>query len=518
MPNPSNSPDFFSQHPIWTDAICFVAGLLLVFSFSPFYIFPLAIISPAILFYIWVYSKPGRSFWRGLLFGLGLFGGGVSWVFVSVYQFGNMTWPLAVLIVLVFILVLSLFPAMLGWLQARFFAGRIVIRCVLLMPAMWTLGEWVRSWLMSGFPWLNLGYSQTPGPLIHWAAWWGVYGVSYMTALTAALLVWLLIRKQAVVWFTLPVILLLWIVGFLVQDIGWTRAVGVPVDIGLVQGNFSIREKWNPDNRDKMFRRYIALSEKVRRAQVIIWPEAALPYDLSELKPHQLKLLQAESRNYQSEFIIGVVEKETVSGRLNYYNSAFTVGGKPQVYRKRHLVPFGEYIPLRLVFDWLMRSIHIPMSDFSRGLESQEPLSLAGQYFGISICYEDAFGGELIQVLPKATILVNLSEDAWFGRSLAPHQRLQMARVRAIESGRDMIRVGNTGITARINHRGQIPAGQQAPQFQVHAMVVQAQPRQGLTPYARLGNWPILLFCAFILVLSLLLTRRYGQRRIASGS
>ena len=389
---------------------------------------------------------------------------------------------------------------------AFFFGNKPAIRFLLVLPALWVMAEWLRGWFLSGFPWLNLGYSQTPGPLVNWATWWGVYGVSFLTALTASMLAWLMVQRRLNIVVAITTVLAIWLGAYGVGHLTWTQAAGSRIKIGLVQGNIPIRKKWNSDKRDVIFQDYLRLSQQLRHADIIVWPEAALPYDIKELKPYQLSQLRSERTRYKTEFLLGFVQKEHYFGQWYYFNSAIALGESTQVYQKQHLVPFGEYVPLRFIFDWIMRSIHIPMSDFSRGSKDQEPLKLAGQEFGISICYEDAFGEALIRGLPRAKILINLSEDAWFGRSLAPHQRLQMAQVRALESGRDMVRVGNTGVSALIDYRGNIM--RIAPQYRAHALMVEAQPRQGLTLYARLGNWPIVLFSGFLLLLALLLCRK----------
>jgi apolipoprotein N-acyltransferase len=190
-----------------------------------------------------------------------------------------------------------------------------------------------------------------------------------------------------------------------------------------------------------------------------------------------------------ADYLIGVVERDKDSGR--YFNSVVSIGPQSGVYRKQHLVPFGEFPPLEPLFSWLMRHLQIPMSDFSAGAPDQPPLFAAGQRIGVSICYEDAFGNEIIRALPQASLLVNVSEDAWFGDSLAPHQRLQMARMRAREAGRPMLRAANSGPSAVIDHRGEVMA--RSPQFQVHVLEAALQPMQGATPYVRYGNVPIVL-------------------------
>ena len=483
----------------------FIAGLLLVLAFAPFYLFPLAIVSPALLFLAWVQSTPGRAAWRGFLFGCGLFGGGVSWVFVSIHTFGNMSMPLAIFTVLLFILFLSLYLAVLGWFQGRFFHGPAWLRVVVVMPALWILVEWWRGWFLSGFPWLNLGYSQSPSIAFNLAPWIGVYGVGYATAIMAGLLAWVLTNPKRV-WakaLSAGAVLLLGI--FFTGLADWTQPNGKPLKVALIQGNVSLAKKWDPGFRPYILQRYLTLSESGRTADIVIWPEAAIPIYLNQLDPTFIARLQQETKAYHNTYIFGVIEQERNGKHYRYYNSAVLIGQDQGVYRKRHLVPFGEFVPLRFLFNWLVQSVNIPMTDFSVGDNNQPLLTVDGQKIGISICYEDAFGEEVLRSLPAANLLVNISEDAWFGKSLASSQRLQMAQMRARETGRMMVRAANTGITAVIDHYGKVVA--RSPQFQQHVLLATVQPRTGATPYARLGNWPL------ISALTLLLVGLFWRRR-----
>ena len=261
-----------------------------------------------------------------------------------------------------------------------------------------------------------------------------------------------------------------------------------------------LESKWEPDARRAIMERYASLSTQAPRSDQIVWPESAIPVTLDAIDPDYLENLQRVSHTTGTDFLIGVVERDATTRR--YYNSVISISPQPGTYRKQHLVPFGEYPPLDPLFRWLMRNLQIPMSNFSAGSAEQSPLMAAGQKIGISVCYEDAFGEEVIRALPQATMLVNVSEDAWFGDSIAPHQRLQMARMRALETGRPMLRAANTGPSAIINHHGDLVA--RSPQFQVHALTATVQPMQGVTPYVRFGNWPVMLLLAFMVVVAVL--------------
>ena len=500
------------------DVLALVGGLLLPLAFAPFNWFPLAVLAPAIVFSLWSDAAPCRAAWRGFLFGLGMFGVGVSWVYVSMHNFGNMPAPLAAFATLLFVIGLSLYPALLGWLQAWMMEkarkkNRITpvmaqrIHILLLLPSLWVLFEWLRGWFLSGFPWLNLGYSQIGWPLAGFSSWMGVYGVSFACSVSAGLLV-LAVREQRKRWsHYIVALLVLWVAGWLAGQVQWTRPVDGPLRVALVQGNVPLEIKWNPNTITTILQRYRRLSIDADDAELIIWPEAALPFYFDQIDPGYLHELTRLAQDRKQDFLIGILERERPTSGSAYYNAVVSLGGKQAIYRKQHLVPFGEFLPLKGLFGWLINYLHIPMSDFSADKGVPTPLTAAGQKIGVSICYEDAFGEEVIQVLPQATLLVNVSEDAWFGDSLAPHQRLQMARMRALETGRPMLRAANTGPSAAIDHRGEVFA--RSPQFETHLLRTQVQPMQGATPYVRTGNWVIVPFMAGLVVFGLImLTRR----------
>lgn len=485
------------------DAAAFVAGLLLPLAFAPLDLFPLAIFSPALLFYLWRDGSPARAAWRGWLFGLGMFGVGISWVFVSMHNFGNMPVPLAAFATFLLVALLSLYLALLGFVQARWFERRHVAHAALVLPALWVLFEWWRGWFLSGFPWLNLGYSQIDTPLAGYAPLAGVYGVGVVTALSAGLLVaWRAHPARAPL--LLGGVIALWLGGLALTYIEWATPDGAPLRATMVQANVALRDKWDPRQRPRILERYQQLSISAPASELIVWPEAAIPAALHQVDPVYLDALREFARTRNTDVLFGVIESS--DDRRHYYNSAVVVGRESGVYRKQHLVPLGEYTPLEPLLRWLMNSFDIPMSDFSPAPGPQSPLPLAGRLAGLSVCYEDAFGEEVIRSLPQASVLVNVSEDAWFGDSLAPHQRLQMARMRAREAARPMLRAANTGPSAAIDHRGNVLA--RSAQFRPQLLYAEVQPMRGATAYVLTGNWPVV----GVLALALLLVR-YRIRR-----
>ncbi len=492
--------------PAAADAVALAAGALLPLGFAPFALFPLPILALALLFVLWREASPARAAWRGFLFGFGMFGVGVSWVYVSLHTFGNMPVPLAAFTVALLCAGLALYPALLGWLQARAVRARGAAALVLVLPALWTLAEWLRGWLLTGFPWLNLGYSQVDTPLAGFAPWLGVYGVSLATAVSAGLLA---AAWQSRRWARpLAALAGVWLLGALAGLPHWVAPAGEPVRVALVQGNVALARKWNPRERDAILAHYYARTEQAQGARVIVWPEAAIPTYLERVDPAYLGQLRALLRARDTELLAGVIESERVGNRIAVYNSVVRIGAEHGVYRKRHLVPFGEFLPLPWLFQWLIDNFQIPMSDFARGADEQPLLRVAGYPVGVSVCYEDAFGEEVIEALPAARLLINVSEDAWFGDSLAPHQRLQMARLRAREAGRPMLRAANTGPSALIDHRGTVVA--RSRQFAIETLMAEVVPMQGATPYVRAGNAAIVVLALALAALGAWRARRAG--------
>ncbi len=471
----------------------FFLGVLTVAGFSPFDIFILPPLALAVLFRQWIHAPARHSAWIGFAFGMGLFGAGVNWVYVSLHDFGGMPLPVGVVATLLFCALLALFPAAVGWLQARI-GGSALRRLMLALPALWVLLEWLRGWIFTGFPWLALGYSQAPlGPLAGFAPLAGVYGVTLAVALSAGSLALLAEHRKLL---SLPLALLagLWLAGWGLQHVEWTQAQGAPLTVSLLQGNVPQEMKWRPEKAVATLDLYRDLALK-SRGRLIVMPETALPMFIDEVPRGYYEQLAAHANGLGGDILIGAPEFD---GK-NYYNSVLGFGAAPvQIFRKRHLVPFGEFIPLKPFGPWLVHQVlNIPLDDFARGAENQKLLEVAGQKLALAICYEDAFGEEMISQLPQATLLVNVSNDAWFGDSVAPWQHLQIARMRALETGRYMLRATNTGVTAIIDQHGKTV--KLAPQFEVARLDGTAQGFAGATPYVLGGNLPVLLVAAAML-------------------
>lgn len=492
----------------------FGLGAAAVAGYAPFYAFPVTPLALGLLFALWgVAPGAGVAALSGFAFGLGLFGVGVSWIWVSLHVFGGMPAVPAAGATVLFCAVLALFPALVGWLQARVPVSP-ALRLALLIPGLWVIVEWLRGWLFTGFPWLAVGYSQVPdSPLAGYAPLAGVYGVGLAVAVTAGLLATALlaaarrIPASAVSWFVLAVAGVgLWLVGLGLKQVEFTRPVTERIAVTLLQGNVSQALKWREDQIAATLQQYLELARKASGTLVIL-PETALPLFYHQIPEDYWTELTAGVVSRGGDLLVGVPERPDPAGPT-YYNSVVSRGSAPpQVYRKSHLVPFGEFIPPG--FGWVMEVLRIPLSDFSRGDAWQRPLAVAGQRVAVNICYEDAFGEEVIRQLPEATLLVNASNDAWFGDSLALWQHLQMSQARALETGRYMLRATNTGVTAVIDPKGRVV--DQAPVHEEAVLEADVQGYGGETPYVRWGNVPALLLALTACAAALAAPPRRGR-------
>ena len=496
------------ERPSWFyNIVALICGTLLPFAFAPLNLYPLAIVIPGLLFWCWQHATPRQALWRGYLFGLGLFGVGVSWVYIAISDFGFTSAPVAMLLTSIFVAFLAWFPALQGWLSVVLVRRSQSTWSWLFFPLLWVLFEWIRGWFMTGFPWLNLGYSQIDSVLAGYAPIFGVYALSVFSVLSGALL-WQLstaYRRSMVI--GMVVMLVVWAAGFSLQTMKWTQPIDKPLNVAIVQGNLPQITKWDPEQIMHRMQTYADLSQPHWGKQdLIVWPENALTILWQDVPASFRDSLMENIKRSGTSLIIGLPYGEVETA---YYSSLLVLGDTPGVYHKRHLVPFGEYVPLAGVLRKIGGFFNLPMSGFSAGEKQQAHLQVAGQLVAPSICYEDAFGEELIDFLPQATLLVNGSNNAWYGDSWAPHQHLQIARMRALETGRELIRATTTGISACVDHHGEMV--QASPQFETVVLQGQVQPRQGATPFVRWGNWPVLILLWLMLLIMVIAMVRQGR-------
>lgn len=469
-------------HATWPAVL---AGALTVLAFAPLGLFPVVFVTLPVLLLRLMEQKTSRAAaWQGYAFGIGYFGAGIGWIFVTVHQQADAPVPVALLALVALTAYLSCFPALVGWLQHRMAVSR-PLRLLVLIPALWLLCELLSGVLFSGFPWLTLGVSQAPwSPLAGFAPLIGAHGISALVLLVAGLFA--LARLQRSPWTGLLGVLVL-LGGWGVQRLEWTRPQGDPVRVALVQGNIEQLSKWDAAKIINTLEIHTVLAEG-SRAPLIVLPETAFPIFLNEVPPSFVERLQKRALDNRGDLLLGV-PLHTPDG-AQYLNSVITLGvSPPQIYSKNHLVPFGEYVPMKGLFGWLYDYMHIPMVDFRAGGSGQKPLHVAGQRLALTVCYEDVFGHELRGPVPDATLMGNVSNDAWFGNTHAAHQHLQMVQMRALETGRWWLRATNTGITAIVNEHGFVVS--RIPQFRAMVLEGEAQGRTGVTPYVRWGDWPL---------------------------
>ncbi len=486
---------------------CAVLGAVLSLTFAPFEAWYLAPLIAAVMFAVFHLAPPRRAARYGFVFGIGLFLSGTYWIYVSVHVFGEAPLWIALFLMFGLVLIMATYVALIGWSIAWLTAGN-AWRLALLGPAVWTVIEWLRGWLFTGFPWLSFGYGQIDSPLAGWAPVIGVYGVSWMLLVSAAALVPLVLRQGSAA-AAAVLALMPWIAGYALAQEDWTSPADEPVRTTIVQGGVPQDRKWLREQFAPTLELYRNALLAADDSGLIVWPEVAIPAVMHQVRPY-LDLLQTDLASRRQSLALGILEPHA-NGRQVYNSVLLLDGSTEQTYRKRHLVPFGEYFPVPdFVREW-MRLLALPNTDMQEGADEQPLLVTAGgTRLAAAICYEDAYGAEQLYALPEAAILINVSNDAWFGESIAPHQHLQVARMRALEAERPVVRATNNGISAFIDHHGAI--ARRVPQFEFAAMTEDIEPREGLTPYATTGNWPLLV------LLGVLLSGAVAQRRMAGDS
>jgi apolipoprotein N-acyltransferase len=478
--------EFLRGNPTRAKFLFFFLGAVTVLAFAPFGVYLLAPLLLAPLLHGFLHANPRTAATYGFWFGAGLFLAGTYWLYNSIHVFGGAPLILAIFLMLALVAIMGLYYAATGWLTATL-SGDKPMLLLLVAPAAWVAIEWIRGWFLSGFPWLAVGYSQVDSPLVGLAPVIGVYGMSLAVTFSAAAVVVAVNVGQKLRWIVASAAVVPWLVGLVIQGIEWTEEAGPAVTTTIVQGGVSQDRKWLPEQFRPtltMYRRSLAENPD---SEIIVWPEVAIPSLLHYVEDY-VDVLQSDLRANGQTLLFGILEQDRETQAV--HNSVVLLDGADrQIYRKRHLVPFGEFFPVPdFVREW-MRLMSLPYSDISAG-DAVQPLlqTPGGQQLSVAICYEDAYGAEQLYALPQASILINVSNDAWFGDSIAPYQHLEIARLRAIEVGRPAVRATNTGVSTFISADGTLSGTLE--QFTEGSASADVMPRGGLTPYARFGNIP----------------------------
>jgi apolipoprotein N-acyltransferase len=497
--------------------LALLAGASMALAFAPLEWRVFAWLAPAVFFWLHLKPMPLKQRLRlSWVFGVGLFAGGAHWIYVSIHFFGGANSLIAAFMVAIFVVILALLLMLFGWLVSYTAHLPVAVRLLAVFPAVWVLTEWFRGWFLTGFPWLQLGSTQIDTWLAAYAPVTGVLGVSWLVAFGAGALVLLLLGSLRERVIAAALVAMTVAGGFGLGQIRWTQPAGEPLFVSMLQGNVDQLTKWSPDFRNENIQAYLDLMDgdknpNVESSHLVIWPETALadffPQALDVLLP-----LQDWAREAKADVLVGGfhVNRDTEA----VYNAVMAVGGERDVQKsidtgenvsaKHHLVPFSEYIPLLKYLRFLENIVKLPYDNVTAWTGGTN-LTVAGQPMRISVCYEDAYAEEMITGVSEATMLVNVSNDGWFTGSIEPAQHAEIARMRALETGRYLLRATNNGVSAIIDDKGKVTATAE-PQI---ATVISgyATPMQGETPYMRVGNWLIISLMVLLLSLPLALMR-----------
>ena len=509
-------------------------GGVLPLALAPFGIWPLLLVSAGVLFWLLRRTQTGKAaFWRGWLYGVGKYGAGASWVYVSIHVYGPTAPWLAGLLVVLFVAGMAVFNGVLGWAFHRLVhAQDSEIGAALTFTVLWTALEWLLTWFLTGFPWLFAGYAFIDTPLANLAPVGGVLMVSFAAVLTASVVGDGLVRSRRALrarsrmlphsrameptsqgsagdrvlprprWWILAVLAAIWIGAWTLGSVAWTER-GETRAVALAQGNIPQGTKWTPEGVVLSRNRYRNLTASAGDADIVVWPEAAIPDYLRRSKPY----IDAQ-RPASGDIVTGIFVAETKEGtdEVAYFNAAVSTADGA-IYRKRHLVPFGDFVPFESLLRGLISFFDLPMSGTTPGEAEQPLLRAADLDLAMAICWEIAYPATVAADARQADALVTISNDTWFGESIGPSQHFQIARMRAKENGKYLLRSTNDGITAIVDDKGDVVG--RLRRFEPDLLTGTIHAVSRTTPFSRWLHLPLLVVMG-ISIAAVLMVRRRG--------
>ncbi len=475
-------------------------GAITVLAYAPFQWWPLAIACLVLQLFFFVTSSARHAFWQGWLYGMGYFGLGASWVYISIERFGGAPVILALILTALLILGMGLYYGLAAYIMRKWLHRNFTINCLCAFPVVWTLAEWARGHWFTGFPWLILGYTQTAGPLSSYAPIMGTYGITLLLCLTAGAICCFLFRlpERSYIW-AIIILAVIWLGSMIFDGVYWTHPDGSPMQVSIVQGNIPQKDKWNPHLAGDIINTYVRMTQPNWSSQLIVWPEAAVTVLPEQAHPLLLPEHDKAIKNHSS-ILFGIPLYDRKNGF--YFNGAMMMGAKGGLYRKRHLVPFGEFFPWKHTFSWVYNHLDIPLSDLKEGPKQQSLFTAGNATIAPYICYEIAFPSEVSNHLQDANIIAVLTDDSWFGDSLAAPQHIEMAQMRAQETGRFVIFASNTGPSAIIDTEGKITT-ETEPDQQI-VLTGNVTPMTGTTPYIVVTNHLMGVLVTLLLLINVL--------------
>ena len=475
------------------------AGAIFPLGLAPFYFWPAVLISIALLFRVLQHKTIKQTLLDTTTYAFGLFFSGASWLYVSIHEYGFVAAPLALLATALFCLFLAFLFAVPYSLSALI--PQTPISWILGLPSIWVLSEWIRTWFLTGFPWLFAGYSHTETWLNGWAPVGGVLCLSLIAAFSGVLLTLICQGhiKVSVVRQSMVALLFFVVAGYCLQQYEWTEKSGVPLSVTLIQPNIPQGEKWSAGKQSAILRQLTVQSEGHWDKDMIIWPEMAVPA-IPERIPDFMQDLQEKALKTNTSLLSGIVTYDNETRR--YFNSMIALGLSSGQYNKTRLVPFGEYVPFEPILRGLIKFFDLPMSSIAIGAVNQHPFSVRGHFISAAICYEVVYPDLVARNSINSSVIMTVSNDAWFGRSIGPKQHMQMAQMRALENAKPLMRGTNNGISALVDHRGLIY--QKIEQYETSELSGIVQPRVGVTAFSKFRSWPTL---AIVLLICIILIR-----------